>query len=61
MTQNEIDIIVDDDDIWDMLHYVYCLRRVPDQFANVASTASEIRQVKRVILDEIKKHKNKFV
>ncbi|MCR5022545.1 hypothetical protein [Ruminococcus sp.] len=60
MTKKEIDIIISNDDIWDMFHYVYCLRRAPEQFNNVVSVTSEINQVKSCIVDEVKKSKYHF-
>lgn len=60
MTQKEIDIIVNDPDIWDLLHYVYCLIHAPDQFSDVRSCQSEIRQTSRMIVDQIQRKKIKF-
>ena len=57
MTQKEIDIIINDPDICDMFHYIYCLVHAPQQFTNVPSIASEKRDVMKSILVSIKDKK----
>lgn len=61
MTIKEIEIIVDDDQIYDMLLYIYCLRRAPEQLSNVQHVRSEIKQVEKTFLSELQRKKNSFV
>lgn len=60
MTKKEIDILVDNDDIYDMLMYIYCLKRAPEQFANVPNVASELQQAKSHLVSAIKSKNNRF-
>ena len=60
MTKKEIDIIVSDDEIYDLLLYIYCLKRAPNQFANVPNISSEIQQAERNMIAAIKARNNHF-
>jgi len=60
LTKKEIDIIVSDDDIYDMLMYIYCLKRAPQQFSNVPNVNSELQQVQRCMIAAIKEKNNRF-
>lgn len=60
MTRKEIEIIVEDDEIYDLLMYIYCLSRAPHQFANVTNVDSELRQAERAFLDRLKILRNAF-
>ena len=60
MTKKEIDIIISNDDVWDMLMYIYCLKRAPDQFSNVPNVPSEIQQAERNMISALQQRKNHF-
>ena len=61
LTKKEIEIIISDDELYDLLMYVYCLRRAPEQFANVPNISSEINQVERNFIEALKVKKNSFL
>lgn len=59
MQKNEIDIIIDNIELWDMLHLIYCLSHAPEAVDSI-NYPSDIKHAKNaflVRLDEYKKEK----
>lgn len=59
MTKKEIDFIIDDIELWDMLHLIFCLSRAPDK-VNSINYPADINHAKNaflVRLSECKKEK----
>lgn len=60
MTMREIDIVCDDDELYDLFLYIYCLRRSPEQVRGVYHVSSEIKQAEKNLIEQVNLRKKRF-